>query len=378
MRTAAQQTAGRLSSQEASRHAPSPEEILRRLRLPARTRNTLRRYLAHAPASAEPWTYGRLLDIPGFGQRALDDVLDALESQGAARLRRARPHRYLEDEIAELSATRPRGGHNIGTPLLDRAVALVAQELPASEVRIAQRLVQARVARGPVELAAIERAARFAKEPPPFAVLRREGFVLALPPSRVTFASTVYGLAVRSVVNWGMALVRRIAFQANSEDLPLVLSIVSAKDNFSWLDEPVGWFWYHNDRNPLLRGVEKVLQVAGSVHVDDLARALFRRWAPENVPSRKALDRLCSQHPCLQVDDGKVTFARRRGRVAPLSDAERTVIALLRRHGPELPGHRLPEIGLDLGMTSAELARHLRASPFVTEPHPGVFRLIGS
>jgi hypothetical protein len=366
-----------LAAEIPHRTAPSPEEILAALEVQPRTQNILRRYLADTPPTDGEWTFERLLQIPGFGRRALDDVMTALTAErgnGAATSRRR--HRLLETEVAEILSTRQRRAEWPPTPLLDRALEVIATRLPASEADLSKRIVSAGLARAPVDLARIERAARFREAPPPFAVLRREGFVIAVPSGKLALAATIHGLAVRAVVNWGMAQVGRIAFLSNADDGDFVTLVLSAKESFRWLDERLGWFWFESERSPLVRAIAKVLQVAAAVDLDDLTAALFRRWAPENVPSRRALQALCGQVSMFRVRRSTVSLAN--PGEAALTPSDQSVVTLFRDFGPLIEGHRLPEIAATLNVPCAQLGRHLRGSPFVLEPAPGVFRLVGS
>jgi hypothetical protein len=366
-----------LAAEIPHRTAPSPEEILAALEVQPRTQNILRRYLADAPVSDGEWTFERLLTIPGFGRRALDDVMSAMADQGGHSVGAGRRrHRLLETEVAEILSTRQRRAEWPPTPLLDRALEVIAAQLPASEADLSKRVVSAGLARTPVDLARIERAARFRDTPPPFSVLRRDGFVIAVPSGKLTLAATIHGLAVRAVVNWGMAQVGRIGFLSSADDSAFVTSVLSAKDSFRWLDDRLGWFWFESERSPLVRAIAKVLQVAPAVDLDDLTAALFRRWAPENVPSRRALQSLCGQVPLFRVRRSTVSLAN--PLEASLTPSDHSVVTLFRDFGPLIEGHRLPEIAVALNLPTAQLGRQLRGSPFVLEPAPGVFRLVGS
>jgi hypothetical protein len=303
--------------------------------------------------------------------------MTALASQrGAPASAGRRRHRLLETEVAEILSTRQRRAEWPPTTLLDRTLELIASQLPASEADLSKRVVSAGLARAPVDLARIERAARFRDTPPPFAVLRRDGFVIAVPGGKLALAATIHGLAVRAVVNWGMAQVGRIAFLSNADDSAFVTAVLSAKDSFRWLDDRLGWFWFESERSPLVRAIAKVLQVAPAVDLDDLTAALFRRWAPENVPSRRALQALCAQVPLFRVRRNTVSLANPGD--ASLTPSDRSVVTLFQDFGPLIEGHRLPEIAAAVNLPTAQLGRHLRASPFVLEPSPGVFRLVGS
>jgi hypothetical protein len=300
--------------------------------------------------------------------------------------------RRLNDEITDLLAA--RGTQRLApTPLLNRAVQIIARRLPASSPEIHRRLVAARLVREqePVDLAQIERAARFCTIPVRFSILRRDGFAVAVLPAQLPAATTVYGLAIRAVVNWGLALMSRITFQADVANPGFAKAILSARPNFDWLDKGRGWFWFRSERNPLVRAIEKVLHVAGGpVALDDLFASLFRRWTPDNVPSRRALHAICQQASRLRVNAGMVDLAAGKAPEPddtahpaglasnPLSASEQAVVMLFRHYGPRVEGHRLPELGAALGISAGPLGRVLRASPFVLETHPGIFRLVGS
>src|SRR4051812_25103631 len=94
---------GALLDELPQRAAPSPEEILAAGAVAPRTQNILKRYLADGPTTEGQWTFGRLLTIPGFGQRALDDVVAALGARRPAASNHGtrRGHRFLDDEISE-------------------------------------------------------------------------------------------------------------------------------------------------------------------------------------------------------------------------------------------------------------------------------------
>jgi hypothetical protein len=357
--------------------SPSPEEILSTLPVKPRTYNSLRRYVA-GRTNDGAWSFGRLLQIPGFGMRALADVLEALDARnGLPRPVENGGHRFLDDELGELLAARPNRRPQLPTPFLHRALTAVASRLPASEVQVMHRLQQAGLSRQPVDLGRIERAARFTDAPVAFAVLRREGLTLAVQPERLRLAALAYALAVRQVVSFGLALLRRIGFLARTDDLGFVRAVLTSKQNFEWLEKRVGWFWFGNQSSQLVRTVESILTVAGPVPIKELAHVLFRRWAPDNAPSGRTLRALCVQIPSLRVD-GNMVSLRAAGTPSALPDRERTVLRLFEACGPQIEGHRLHEIGQRMGLAAGPLGRQLRASPFVVEPRPGIFRLIGT
>jgi hypothetical protein len=363
------------------RPSPSPEEILNTLPIKPRTYNSLRRYVAGRTLDGS-WNFGRLLQIPGFGARALEDVLLALGAKAGSKSplpdATGRPnHHHLDDELDEVLSARPRRRPQLETPLLRRSLTLVASRLPASEQQILRRLEATGLSRGSVDLGQIERAARFTDGPLAFVVLRRDGLTLAVQPERQRLAAMVYALAVRSVVSFGLALLRRIAFLARTDDLAFVRAVVTAKDSFEWLDSRVGWFWFGNPHSQLVRTIENILSIAGPVPLRELAHVLFRRWAPDNAPSGRTLRALCERVPHFETTSVDVRL-KQDSLVQTLPEREQTVLRVFRECGPQIEGHELPEICHRLGLHAGPLGRQLRASPFVIEPRPGVFRLIGS
>jgi hypothetical protein len=216
------------------RAAPAPAEILETLTIGRRTQNVLRRFLAGTPAHGA-WTYGRLALIPGFG---LASLVDVLEAETRARARAPEPKR--PDILPFPASSRGRTKEDD----LTQAIALVRRVLPASEATIRQRLEAAGIGAGLLDLAQLERAARFARRPVPFAVLRREKLTLAVPAERLTLATALHTLAVRAVLCFGLASARVIAFRAGTEELGFVRRVLSARIGFAWLDRRREWFWY--------------------------------------------------------------------------------------------------------------------------------------
>lgn len=73
-----------LPRQFLARTVLSPDVLVRQFEyeLEPRTRNALCRY---EPGQSGPWTYGRLLEIRGFGVLSLLDLLEVLAKHGIAR-----------------------------------------------------------------------------------------------------------------------------------------------------------------------------------------------------------------------------------------------------------------------------------------------------
>jgi hypothetical protein len=350
----------------------SPQQLLSRLPLGRRTTNALRRHIACAPEETT-WTYGRLMAIKGFGVRALVEVLEGLQAEPAPGPREAEPS--LEHELARLVSASARTSP---TPVFDCAIALIAASLPASEREIRRRLRSAGLVRdNNVELLEIERASRFATSSIPFAVVRREGIVVAVPPDRAALARTVCDLAGRALLNWGVANMEYLCFYARTEETALVSKVLEAHVAFQWLDAKLGWFWYRTCRSRLILTIERILSFAGTVRLTDLAQTLFRRRPPALIPPVRVLARLCRECPQFVVDRQRIRLDRPDAAESRLTEAETGVIELFRDRGPRIDLRRQP-LNDQFGPDGGEILRRLRASRFVLEPTPGVFRLIGA
>jgi hypothetical protein len=352
---------------------PPPDELLATLSLGRRTVNVLRRRVATG-ADEGRWTYGRLLGVPGFGVAALLDVLEALEAQTPQQT--PATMRTLGEELATLATT-------VGapvpqtTPLLDRAIGIIGQRLPAGERELSVRLRGHELVEEAFDLGQLERAARFYARALPFAVLRREGLVVAVPAEQLSLARKSYDMASRSMVLWGLTTISNVCFRAGTEATEFVTRLLAAHRSFQWLDRRQGWFWLGNTRSSLLRTIEKILVVAGRVRLADLARTLFRRRPPPLIPPVRALAELCRHSPQLVVERQVVKLASQGRALHGLSDADNRVVELFRTLGRRID-FRDSTLALRPGFDFDGNLRRLRSSPLVLEPQPGVFQLIGS
>lgn len=356
------------------RPAPSPADILRDIPLPPRVRAALERAVLHE-ALEGGWTVGRLLAIPGFGLRSLQDAVAT-----AVRLRQTATHpqegpQKLEDELAPFLVARPRLWPRPPTPLLERAIALIGDLAPASEEAVLTALRAHGLSRGEATLAQLERASRFVEAPIPYAILRRGDLCLVVPGPDLALTQRVYGLAVRTVVSWGLAQIGHLAEQAGTDRHEFVVQVVKARPSFRWLAQSSGWFWFAAGESRLVRSIEKVLMVSAPISSATLARAVFQRRPPEFVPPLSVLEALCRQVPCFSVDEtGHIGLASPEPEL--LSEEDRGLIDLFRARGPRIEAEQCQTLAQTVGLTADRLLRRLAVALFVIEQPPGVFQLV--
>jgi hypothetical protein len=154
----------------------------------------------------------------------------------------------------------------------------------------------------------------------PFRVVRQRGCTFVVAPEQAAGVTALTTAAARAIQHWGLASVREIvkhvrvvhghgapsAGATGSKgasrtsrttnasrivDGKLARTVLSSLPQFSWLDRKLGWFWFRDCPNRLLRALGKIFSVTSSVKLDVLLAAVFRAeiHAGGLRPSRRAL-----------------------------------------------------------------------------------------
>jgi hypothetical protein len=284
--------------------APSPLEMLDGLPLQPRTVNCLRRYAAAGPNDGD-WTIGRLLAIPGFGVAALTDAVHAARVTASGPAPKA-PVVRLEDEIAPLLTARPKLVPDVSRALLERAMKLLAAIVPVTADEALRRLREAEITRGTLTVAELERAARFSPSGASFAIVRRDRYVLLVAADQRALAERIHRVATRLVSRWGASSLELVAHQLQTNELDLVRSVVTAREDFSWLDRRRGWFSFEPRKSQLARTIERLVASTSPWTLELLRVAVARSRAAELVPPITAIAALCAQLPLLRVEGDRV------------------------------------------------------------------------
>ena len=220
-----------------ARASLSPSEILAAglERLSRRAVNTLRRCLV-AENQGGPWTYGRLTRIPGLGFMTLLEVLRLTASLPGQVHQRVPRHTRLEEEFARLLGRSHDLPARTPTPMLDQAVAVIARHLPACEADVLQRLEEAGLVNGSIDIARFERALRYRDPPCPFVFFRRPGLSLVVASDQLARAKLIHGRTLRALTATGPTTVDQAAQLAGTDDLDFVRAVLSARRGVEWLD----------------------------------------------------------------------------------------------------------------------------------------------
>jgi hypothetical protein len=255
--------------------------------------------------------------------------------------------------------------------MLDKAIAIIAESVPASETAVLKRLMIRGFRGGPRLLARIERAARYRPSPAPFAVLRKEDIAVVVARSQLSTARLINALAVRNAGEWGLTNVDYLAFQVGTEDREFVRAVVSARRDLQWLDKKLGWFWFQDRASVAIRAIERALSNVHARSLRELQRGALSGWPPEFVPPTAVLRALCRQCPNLKVSRSSVGLS---GMEAPDSK----VLALFKSLGPKIDRTGVFGMAEQLGLAAGTVLRILRSSSWVSEPQPGIFELVGA
>jgi hypothetical protein len=333
---------------------PDPATALT-FRLERRTANTLRRAVdERAPG---PWTLGRYLKLPRFGGRAVVDLLAAAEANGGG----AKAREIVAERIS------------------DRALTIIARELPISERRVNEDLA-ACGAPAPCDLRELVRSTLRRGQAAPFHVLEIGGARIALRLSQLSAARAAYRLAVRSIQSWGAATIASLALRVDgvpgSESTEsFVEQVLVDIPAFRWIDRSNGWFWFIGRPNPLLHDLRKILSVTSRLPVPRLWRALFhiRRGG---APAPETLGRVCGEIPGARVIAGELIYEGRLDRSVHLTETENQLVTTLAAAGGSLPLGDLRRAVRSGGRSWAPASHSVRRSPLFTTSDEGVVHLL--
>jgi hypothetical protein len=161
-------------------------------------------------------------------------------------------------------------------------------------------------------------------------------------------------------------------------DRRFIRQVLNTRSDIRWLDTAEETFWLASvPRNPMVWCLKKVICYASPVAVPDLERAIGRLPAERRTNlSRLLFIKFCEQTSFCRVTNGCVE------RVAPLgagnliSDAERLVCRIIRRHGNELSVERLQSLCESAGVGRPNFWRIVLHSPLIFRRAPGIYSVI--
>lgn len=269
----------------------------------------------------------------------------------------------------------------IWTPVLDRALQIAADLVPATPPVLEAALLKAGLIGGSFSIVALVAAAEIFDKDLPFT--ERDETLAPLgdwAPSSVIRTTTR-----RLVEHWGATTVADVEMRLTDDGLQveprLLLITIEALAGFSWLDEERGWFWVRGTRNRLLNQVRKIMSVAGSIDLADLRAGVGRHHRMKGFrPPRDVLATLC-------VDSGD--YDRDGDRISGHPDLadwrdvlggnERKLVQALFDYGPVMRRDDLERVVVaERGLNRSSFYIYLTYAPMIERYAPGVFGLRGA
>jgi len=273
-------------------------------------------------------------------------------------------------------------------PALDAALVLAAQTTPTTAHALARLLADEHVAARPFDPAGLLTAAAVLGRDPTFTFDVVKGMRVALPspPDPSEDPRDV----IAAIVDTAHAVVRR-AGAARVSDITgrvaaslgvwvedeLVTAVVSAPDDFAWLERRSGWFYLPSvAKNSVVSRVLKVLSVAGRIGLGELHAGIRRDERMKDfVMPEYILAELCERIPDVAVRGDIVALLRP---VAPddvLETTELTLVRVLREHGGPMERRELESACAAAGMKASSFNNRIAYSPIIAERGRGLFGL---
>lgn len=273
------------------------------------------------------------------------------------------------------------------TPVLDEALEVVAEILPATALEIERALVERGFTQEGYSFRSLLKAAKLLGRPVAFskdadvAVLCRPGAEL---PRRFVF-SQARGLTQRWGASTFEVLLTELARVRTGNPDPALAGLhLAAMPGFEWLDDGHEWFWVKNapPSNRLVNQIEKIMVVAGALDAGELRAGVARHPRMEGFrPPREVLARLCVQSGRYRREgDRLLQGADHRSWESVLGPSvERRIVAALFEHGPVMESADLERaVAGKWGVSRGAFEFNLRYSPVLTRYAPGVYGLRGA
>jgi hypothetical protein len=269
-------------------------------------------------------------------------------------------------------------------PTLQRTVAAVAPFLPATLSEVESRLRDLGLSEGRLPLPRIHRLAGMAGIDVPWCVTEVGGVSVVVCGAHRHLPAHVTEYCRDAIRRWGTTTIDDVLAIVRADfggvEPTILRWLVQFLSGFSWLDEATGWFWLREaTRNRLLTPIRKVMAVSHRTQISSVRDAISRVYKLEGFsPPRRILLELCRQLPGLRVEGDFVVADPVPDWRSELEYVERTLVEILTLHGPVLSRPRFEELSLAAGVNRSTFYAYLNYSPFIERLASGVYGLRGS
>lgn len=275
-------------------------------------------------------------------------------------------------------------GANVFAPVLDRALAFVAERLPCELNRLQEQFDETGLSKGGLSLEVVQQAASFLDRKPDFAVVPVGDVRLAVHPETARIPRAIVQVAKRVVLSYGATTVGDVAAElpkqfAKKADASLILETLKTLPDFQWLDEQRGWFRLESlPQYGLPNMIEKILSVTGRIDVAKLRGAVARyRRTGRKVPPSRVLLEFCRQMSGVRVEGNAVIADPPLDWREVLAGVERGMVEVLTEHGPVMERGEFEERCIENGMNRFSFNAIIMCSPVITQYGRSVYGLLG-
>ncbi len=160
----------------------------------------------------------------------------------------------------------------------------------------------------------------------------------------------------------------------------LVRQTLQLIDGFSWLEEKSGWFRIEGiGKHGLLKTIDKVLAVGGSVTVRQLRTAVGRnRRMWKEPPPENVLLEFCRELPGVRIEGHRILADPPRDWRDSLTGVEWKLVSVLKKHGPAMERGEMEEICVNGGMNRFSFHAFVSWSPVIVQLGHSVYGLLGA
>lgn len=320
----------------------------------------------------------KYLGWDGKGKKTLESVA---QGYGLSRERVRQIYTKLEKKAKTLIAVK-----NAEYSKLESALKYITDHLPSGTDQIELGLTREGITKTNFNIEGIESASKLLGKTYDFTILKMNGKHIALSQKDLEIPKIVMSLTKKNIAKSGITNVTDIIEQVNekmkrnfSEDF--IKSIVSAHEDFKWLEKSSGWFWFQSlPRNRLLNIIRKILSVAYSIDISELRAGISRFHRMSGLaPTRRVLLKLCKQIQWCAVNGTIIELKKQISwKQALRGTTERAFASILKESGPVMQREELEKECVDLGMNLNTFYQYLTFSPILCKYATGVYGLRGT
>jgi hypothetical protein len=303
---------------------------------------------------------------------------------------------------AKLIKKRPGAG-TISAPVMDRALALIDQHVPAPSQKIEAELVEKGLTALGISLEVVAAGAKLLNRPLRFKIVKvdqkkspadrrlkikakanlapgkgkygkkheAKGY-MAVRPEQVDAVPAIADLAKKEVYFHGLttiARVERIIARRYPADARLVRQVLMQINALRWLDESAGWFTIQGiAKHGMPKAIDKVLAVAGDVTATKMHEALSRnrRLWKEPLPEKVLLE-YCRLMPNVRIEGNRIRCDPPRNWKKVLTGVEAKLIGVLKKHGPLMDRGAMEDLCVAAGMNRFSFHAFVSWSPVIEQ-----------